>query len=204
MSEVTIIDYGVGNVSAFSNIYKKLNISVNCASTADELLHSKRLILPGVGSFDWAMMKLEDSKLIPTINELVLDKDIPILGVCVGMQMMCESSNEGKSRGLCWIEGNCNKVLDNDATALPLPHMGWNTINVADSGRLFHKIKQNRFYFLHSYKVTLKFENLSIATCNYGSDFTCAFAKNNIFGTQFHPEKSHGPGMQLLQNFSEL
>ena len=201
---ITIIDYGLGNLSAFINVYKRLNIDVQLASTIGELKTASKLILPGVGTFDQAMNKLNSSGLRNYLDELVLKKKIPVIGICVGMQIMALKSDEGVLPGLGWIDGKVKRLLLNNKD-LPLPHMGWNDIKIQKKISLIANIDiDKRFYFLHSYY--LQCQNLDdvIANINYGIDFPCIINHENVFGIQCHPEKSHYNGMSLLKNFAEL
>lgn len=203
---IGIVDYGMGNIKAFSNIYKELDIPHRIITKKENFKDIEKIILPGVGAFDHAMMRLNESDLLETLNDLVLNKKKPVLGICVGMQMMAKSSEEGVNVGLGWIEATVNKFnIGKFADDMPLPHMGWNSVEHKESDPLFKGIEVNsRFYFLHSYYFNpLKKEN-SIALAEYGYQFTCATRRENIFGVQFHPEKSHQNGMQLLKNFSDL
>jgi glutamine amidotransferase len=203
---ITIVDYGLGNISAFVNVYKRLNIDVSIAKNADDLKNSSKVILPGVGNFDNAMTLLEQSGMRETLNQLALGKRIPILGVCVGMQMLAHSSEEGNSPGLSWVEGQVRafKSLAPESN-LPVPHMGWNDVLPVASNKLFDRLESGaRFYFLHSYYFHCDRREDVLATCSYGGDFNCALNVNNLYGVQFHPEKSHHYGTRLLKNFAEL
>ncbi len=203
---IGIVDYGMGNIKAFCNIYKNLDIAHKTVSQDSEFEGISKIILPGVGAFDYAMSQLHVSGMFEKLNSLVLDKKMPLLGICVGMQMLAEHSEEGELAGLGWIDASVNK-FDNEVLGQnnPLPHMGWNTVKHAADNPLFENIKQDTmFYFLHSYFFNAKQVNTSIAMSNYGNEFTCAVNSNNIFGVQFHPEKSHQGGIQLLKNFAEL
>lgn len=197
---LAIIDYGVGNINAFINIYKQLNIPIIRATNASHLDNITKLILPGVGNFDYAMEKFNISGMRDKVDELVLNQNIPVIGICVGLQMMANSSEEGHEKGLCWIDAEVQKF---NIKNLPLPHMGWNDIEVKPNKLFVNLEVGSKFYFLHSYYFKCM-ENNSIATASYGVDFTCAINKNNIYGVQFHPEKSHKYGIQLLKNFVEL
>ena len=203
---IGIVDYGMGNIKAFSNIYKSLNVPHKIVKAEEHLKDVEKIILPGVGAFDHAMLCLEKSGLLETLNYLVLNKKKPILGVCVGMQMMAKSSDEGVLSGLGWIEATVNKFKEEElGGGKPLPHMGWNSVEHMDNNPLFNGIDTNsRFYFLHSYYFNSINERDSIASSMYGDIFTCATNHDNIFGVQFHPEKSHYNGVQLLKNFSSL
>jgi glutamine amidotransferase len=204
MSQVTLVNYGLGNIKAFANIYDYLNIDVSIASDPSQLKRAKKLILPGVGSFDWAISHLNNSGLRDTLDELVTVKDVPILGVCVGMQMMASESSEGSLPGLGWIKGTVCKFPTEKLKNMPLPHMGWNDIDQISDDALFENIKSPLFYFLHSYHMVPEDDSHKIAEANYGMYFTAAVRRDNIFGTQFHPEKSHSCGIELLKNFESL
>lgn len=203
---ITIIDYGLGNAKAFLNVYKRLNIVASVARTSSELSSAKKLILPGVGSFDCAMELLRQSGMRDALDELVLGRSIPVLGVCVGMQILASSSEEGQSGGLSWIDGQIRKF---DVAAFrqpaPLPHMGWNDVWPVIQSPIFIGLEKDaRFYFLHSYFFQSMQSEHVLAQADYGAVFTCAVNKANIFGVQFHPEKSHHYGTRLLKNFAEL
>lgn len=203
---ITIIDYGVGNIKAFYNIFKKLSVEVKIAQKPEDLLGSSKLILPGVGHFDYAMKRFSESGMLNIVDDMVLNKNLPILGICVGMQMLAKSSEEGKMPGLGWIDATVKKIdVDLLAQSTRLPHMGWNDVIVKNKNILLSNLDSNsRFYFLHSYFFEPKFENDSIAYSNYGKNFTCVVNHKNIYGVQFHPEKSHHFGIQLLQNFANI
>jgi len=203
---ITIIDYGVGNINAFVNIYKKLGIGVRVAQKAGDLAGATKLILPGVGHFDYAMKRFADSGMMDVSTDLVLNQQVPVVGICVGMQMLAKSSTEGKLPGLGWINGEVKRF---DPATLRhithLPHMGWNDIYVKRPNPLMRNLeKEARFYFLHSYYFECNNQEDCIATAEYGIEYTCAVNHNNIFGVQFHPEKSHHFGIQLLNNFSNV
>lgn len=201
---ITIIDYGVGNIQAFVNIYKKLNIPVQIANTCDSLSRASKIILPGVGSFDSAMTKLEASGMGPTLNFLVLEKKCPVLGVCVGMQMMAKSSEEGSMPGLGWFEASVKSFYNTRSNSnIQLPHMGWNDVIVSES-KIFSGIHNPLFYFLHSYYFYSADQSNTIGWTDYGGLFVSAVSCNNIYGVQFHPEKSHSNGIQLLKNFARI
>lgn len=203
-SDVSIINYGLGNIAAFKNIYNNLNISSNIASTIQDIEDSTRLILPGVGSFDWAMNKISNSNLKDVINYKVKEEKIPILGVCVGMQIMAKSSEEGILEGFGWIDGRVIKMQLPNQYRNPLPHMGWNDIQISDSLKLFDGLPNQKFYFLHSYQFVPNDSASEIATTHYGNDFCSAVNSGNIYGVQFHPEKSHEWGINLLKNFAKI
>ena len=203
---IGIIDYGSGNVQAIATIYKNININYQVISKPEDLDKADKLILPGVGAFDSTMQKLIDSGLKDKLNELVLDKKVPILGICVGLQVMGYKSDEGKLPGLGWIAGKVSRFDETKIKFKPkLPHMGWNTINDVQNHKLFEGIDHDfGFYFVHSFYFACEKEQNILTTSNYGVEFTSSIYANHIFGTQFHPEKSHGNGVQLFKNFAEL
>jgi glutamine amidotransferase len=203
---ITIINYGLGNVRAFANLYKRLNIPVAIASRAQDLDGASKLIVPGVGAFDHAMELLNGSGMREALDDMVLRKAVPVLGVCVGMQILAGSSEEGRLAGLGWIEGRVRR-FDEKALRQPprLPHMGWNDVVPKGGSGLFSGLERDsRFYFLHSYYFDCASNDNVLATSEYGIAFGCAVRSNNIYGVQFHPEKSHDYGVRLLKNFAEL
>lgn len=203
---ISIIDYGLGNVQAFVNVYQRLDIAVNIAKSINDLRDTSKLILPGVGSFDTAMQKFNSSGLRDGVEKMVMEHKMPILGICVGMQMLANSSDEGGMPGLGWVDGKVVKFdkLKNSSNQI-VPHMGWNKIEPKLNEDLFKNMDGNfRFYFLHSYFFDCLNESNVLSTTDYGFKFTSSVKKNNIYGVQFHPEKSHHFGVQLLQNFSNI
>jgi len=203
---IAIINYGLGNILAFVNTFKRMNIPVTVAGNISDLVQANKLILPGVGAFDHAMELLQASGMRQILDEMVLERKVPILGICVGMQILADSSEEGRLPGLGWIPGHVRAFKSEPRSAdLPLPHMGWNDIfPVGDSG-LFKGLETDaRFYFLHSYFFECaRNENVDVVA-EYGIDFACAVYSENVYGVQFHPEKSHLYGARLLKNFAEL
>ena len=203
---ISIIDYGSGNINAISNIYDKLKIPYDIVSTPKQLENSNKIILPGVGSFDHCMQKLNQSGLKDILNRKVLIEKTPVLGICIGLQLMAEKSEEGECSGLGWIKGEVKKFNKNIIIHKPkIPHMGWNTIKVVNKTELFKGVNLEKgFYFIHSYYIdTLNDENIMTTTV-YGDVFVSGIYSSNIFAVQFHPEKSHSNGMKLLKNFSEI
>jgi len=203
---ITLIDYGVGNIFAFQNVYKRLNIPTKIAKRKEDLANAKKLILPGVGSFDYAMAQLNASGMREKLDELVLEKKVPVIGICVGMQIMGNRSDEGKLEGLKWINSEILKFDENlIQQRTKLPHMGWNDVDPMNNHPLFIGLeKEAIFYFLHSFYFKCKNETESIAISNYGISFSSAVHRENIYGIQFHPEKSHQYGEKLLHNFANL
>ncbi len=202
---IVIIDYGIGNLASVLNMFKKIGVKEVCISN-DENIISKadKLLLPGVGAFDAGMNNLEESKLIPLLNQKALVEKVPVLGICLGMQLLTQRSDEGIKKGLAWIDAETVKFNLDPALKLKVPHMGWNYITVKRSNPLLDAESKNRFYFVHSYFVKCFDESQSLATSHFGKDFTCMVNKDNVFGAQFHPEKSLKFGMKLLENFSNL
>lgn len=203
---ITIVDYGLGNIRAFINIYKRLNIAIKVAHTAEELADAERIILPGVGAFDWAMSLLNQSGMRDCLDNLAKIEKRPVLGVCVGMQMMAKHSEEGALPGLGWIDAEVKKFTAiNEDYDLRLPHMGWNDVIVRKSTPLFSGLETGaRFYFLHSYYFQPKNPECILTYTEYHGKFASAVEQENMFGVQFHPEKSHQWGIHLLKNFGEV
>lgn len=201
-----IVDYGLGNIQAFLNMFKRLGIPAARAATAVELAGATRLVLPGVGAFDRAMQLLNQSGMRPRLEDMVLQQKVPVLGICVGMQMLASGSEEGELPGLNWIPGRVVAFASTPQSAdLPLPHMGWNDVQLRAPSSLFTGFDpQPRFYFLHSYYFACAHREHVVATASYGVDFDCVISNGNIHGVQCHPEKSHRFGRQLLKNFAEL
>ncbi|MBD5781453.1 imidazole glycerol phosphate synthase subunit HisH [Pelagicoccus sp. NFK12] len=199
---ITIVNYGLGNLRAFSNVYKRLNIEHKISSDPSEIKNSSKLILPGVGAFDHAMTLLQESGLRSALDVAVLERKTPIIGICVGMQMLANGSDEGNLPGLGWIPGQVRKF---DESKVPqMPHMGWNEVEAPDLPIFKEREEHSRFYFLHSYYFECETPHHAIAHATYGNRFTCAVNRDNVYGVQFHPEKSHHNGVQLLRNFAQL
>jgi glutamine amidotransferase len=203
LKEIVIVDYGLGNVGSLVNMFEYLNVDTCISSDANVILDAEKLILPGVGAFDHAMEKLEGKQLIEVLSHKVVKDSCPVLGVCLGMQIMCNSSDEGVKAGLGWVDGKVTKI--SSKPGLVVPHMGWNHVKTTKMNPLIQEFDgEPRFYFVHSFQVELVDKNDEILSCHYGADFTCGFQSGNIFGVQFHPEKSHRFGKDLLKNFADL
>ena len=200
---IGIINYGLGNVQSFINSYRMLGIPSMSLSDKEDLKRVDRLILPGVGSFDNAIERFNNSGLRDDIEDLIFNKNLPIMGVCIGLQIMAKTSSEGSSSGLGWIDGEV-EIIDHEKNII-LPHMGWNEIQIIEKdSKLLSNLQSKRFYFLHSYHFIPNQEKNKIASVNYGEDILAAISKGNIYGCQFHPEKSHSAGLNVLENFANL
>jgi imidazole glycerol-phosphate synthase subunit HisH len=199
---IALIDYGLGNIKAFATVYKNLNIPAKIVNRAEDLQNIDKVILPGVGAFDFAMDRLNKSGMRDSLDDIVLNKKVPVLGICVGMQMLALSSEEGQLPGLGWIDGEV-KRFRNDS--MYIPHMGWNNIiPKMESDLLIGLDEKSHFYFLHSYYFKCHNEENKIAVTDYYGEFDSAVKSGNVFGVQFHPEKSHEWGIRLLENFAKL
>ena len=200
---IKIIDYGLGNVKAFINAFNRLNVQSSSIREINEINISDKIILPGVGHFDDAMRKLTTSFDIKQLNDIVLVQKTPILGVCVGMQILANSSEEGDLKGLGWIDSEIIKLSDKKSVILP--HMGWNKLDTKSQHQLLDGIEpnSNRFYFLHSYIMKCS-QDIVMAETNYSNIFPTVINVDNIFGIQCHPEKSHDDGLKFLYNYSKL
>jgi len=203
---ITIIDYNMGNIASIQNMLKKIDCETIVTSDADVLKDAEKIILPGVGSFDYGMKNLNDLGIIEVLKEKVIVQHTPLLGICLGMQLLTEDSEEGKLRGLGFIKSHTKKFSkDMCGEMQKIPHMGWNYVYPKENILLFkNSLDDMRFYFVHSYYVECQDECDIIATTEYGNSFTSAIGRDNIYGVQFHPEKSHKYGMNLLKNFVEL
>jgi len=203
---VVIVDYGLGNLRSVEKAFERVKVNAVISNDREVISHADRLVIPGVGHFGKGMEMLNRLNLIELLNKLVLDKKIPVLGICLGMQLMTEYSEEGNCTGLKWIKGNTTRLETNgDSSGLKIPHIGWNDIEIKTENKLLTgNIGHSRFYFVHSYAVRCTVPDNEIAATYYGTGFTSAFQNENIFGVQFHPEKSYKQGMEILKNFAEL
>lgn len=201
---LTIANYGVGNLGSILNMCRKIGLPALLTSDPDEILKADRLLLPGVGAFDRGMSQLAASGLKEALDEAVLKRGVPVLGICLGMQLMLEASEEGDLPGLGWVKGRVRRfpnMTDEDGRELKIPHMGWTNVQPQGGSRMFQGWDDEcRFYFVHSYYVDPANQEHASGMAHYGIDFCCALEVNNIWATQFHPEKSHRYGMRFLQN----
>jgi glutamine amidotransferase len=201
---IAIVDYGVGNLGSIQNMFTRIGAQSLITSESETIENSDKLVLPGVGAFDTGMNNLERLGLITILNKQVLERGVPILGICLGMQLFSSGSEEGSAPGLGWIEAQTIRFHFDEDSNLRIPHMGWDSLDVRQSGSILDgRSDESRYYFVHSYHVRCKHESNVLATTNYGIVFHSAVIKENIIGMQFHPEKSHKFGMKLLRNFSE-
>lgn len=203
---ISILDYGSGNINAIKNIYERLNIPFEFATTKEQIIKADHIILPGVGAFDETIFTLQDKGFIEVLNKKVFEEKVPILGICVGMQMLADASEEGTLNGLGWIHGKVMKFDKNNIPGKPkIPHLGWNSIEITRNCTLFKDIDSSvGFYFVHSYYYDCADEANVICKTQYGKAFHSAINCENIYGVQFHPEKSHDNGIRLLKNFANL
>lgn len=203
---ITLIDYGVGNINAFVNVYKRVDVPVKIAKTKEDLIGAEKLILPGVGHFDHAMTQLNNSGMRETLDKMVLIDKVPVIGICVGMQMMANSSDEGTMEGLKWIDASVRKFDESKINQVTrLPHMGWNDVKPVKNIPLFNGLEKDAiFYFLHTYYFECNNQDDVMAVTEYGGEFASAAHHENKYGIQFHPEKSHSYGETLLHNFAKI
>ncbi|WP_336331861.1 imidazole glycerol phosphate synthase subunit HisH [Pseudomonas putida] len=200
---IVVVDYGVGNIASVLNMLKRVGAKAKASNSSEDIEQADKLILPGVGAFDAGMQTLRNSGLIGVLNEQVLNKHKPVMGVCLGSQMLGNGSEEGSEPGLGWIDMDIVRFEKRDGRKVP--HMGWNEVNPQLQHPILTGIDQeSRFYFVHSYYMLPRHAENTLLTANYDQQFTAAVVKDNIFGFQFHPEKSHKFGMQLFKNFVEL
>jgi len=203
MRKIAIIDYGSGNLHSAHKAVVKVagDAKVVVTKKADDIANATHIILPGVGAFGDCIANLKASNLIDILEQKVLHNNTPFLGICVGMQLLSDEGHEnGKHKGLGWIPGKVVKLADADN--IKIPHMGWNDITIIQPNQLTDTNKD--FYFVHSYKLVCNDKSNILATTNYGQEITAIVNKNNIYGVQFHPEKSQDAGLELLQNFISL
>jgi glutamine amidotransferase len=203
---ITIVDYGMGNLGSVKNMFKKIGQQTLITSEYKDVENATKILLPGVGSYDSAVKNLKKLNLFELLKKRVLEDNVPILGICLGMQLLTKGSQEGELEGLGFIDGFAKKFdFSNLEQKLPIPHMGWNRVNIKKDSKLIKENSQreNRFYFVHSYAIECKDKEDILTTTHYGYDFVSSFEKDNILGCQFHPEKSHKFGMSIFENFVE-
>jgi glutamine amidotransferase len=202
---ITIIDYKTGNLGSIQNILKRIGEDSVVTSDKDEIARATKFILPGVGAFDTGMRNLTGLNLIDILNKKVIEEKIPVLGICLGMQLLSKGSEEGSLPGLGWIDASTVHFKFEDSTEYKIPHMGWNFIRLHKTGRLFDNMyPDSRFYFVHSYFFSANDPEDVLTSTTYEIEFTSAIERGNILGVQFHPEKSHKFGMKLLKNFVDF
>lgn len=200
---ITIVDYNMGNLGSIRNMLKRLGAVAEITSDPERVAAATKLILPGVGAFDAGMKALHASGLVPVLNRRVNEARVPTLGICLGMQLMMDGSEEGTLGGLGWIRGRALRFRPDDP-ALKVPHMGWNSVQNLRASPLSDSLPEEpRFYFVHSYYVRCENAEDALLRTRYGIEFDSGFQRGNISGVQFHPEKSHKFGMSLLRNFVE-
>lgn len=200
---ISIVNYGMGNLGSVANMFKRIGVAAQIVDNPAQLAKATKILLPGVGAFDQAMKRINESGFREVLDQKALVEKIPVLGICLGMQLLTRGSEEGKLPGLGWIPADTLRFPKTDG--LKVPHMGWNVVLPATPSRLTENLPaESRFYFVHSYRVHTDDPANSILKCTYGITFDAAIQKDNIYGAQFHPEKSHRFGMQLFKNFSEI
>jgi len=200
-----IVDYGLGNLASIKNMLRYIGFQSTISGNPNDIKFAERIILPGVGAFDNGIRNMRERGLIETLNEKVLGEKVPTLGICLGMQLMTEGSEEGLEPGLGWINGMVKAFRFPKNETLRVPHMGWNIVSIKKKSEITRNFLQEmRFYFVHSYHVVCKEIDDILLTTDYGGEITAAILKDNIVGTQFHPEKSHRFGMLVLKNFMEM
>lgn len=203
---IAIINYGSGNVQAIANIYHRLNLEAKIVTHSDGIEAADRIVLPGVGAFDATMNRLNDSGLRKALDVAVLEQKKPVLGICVGMQILAKSSEEGSVKGLGWVDAEVKKLDASLLTQKPyLPHLGWNEIDLVRPHSILNGVDNKiGFYFLHSYYFKCNNPSDILTRTTYGAEFTSAIQSGNVFGTQFHPEKSHQNGIEVFRNFANI
>jgi glutamine amidotransferase len=202
---ITIVDYGMGNLGSVLNMFKKVGAAARISSDLNEISKAEKILLPGVGAFDAAMQRITDAGMKDILSNKAMVEKIPVLGICLGMQLLTQGSEEGVLDGLGWIKGKAYHFHNKIDESLRVPHMGWNTATIQNESALTKNFEgESRFYFVHSYFVLVENPEHSMMKTNYGTSFDSALCRNNIFGAQFHPEKSHKFGMNLFRNFASL
>ncbi len=202
---IAIINYGLGNLTSIQNMFRRISVDAIITNDPQKIRDASKLLLPGVGHFRKGMANLQDTGLGELLNREVKENGKPILGICLGAQLMTKHSEEGDVDGLGWVDAVTVRFDKDKLNNLPVPHMGWSDIKLTNKCELWENLPVNpRFYFVHAYHFSFEMPEEIVATSMYGYEFACAFKKNNVFGAQFHPEKSHKFGMRVLENFSKL
>jgi len=205
IKNIVIINYGMGNLRSVYNKFKRMGIDCIISSKKEDIESAEKLILPGVGHFKYGMENLRKLDLIDPLNKKVIQENILILGICLGTQLFCKYSEEGDCEGLGWIDAEVVKFRVSDKIKYKIPHMGWNNVKIINSNKLDNVISNiNHFYFVHSYHLKCNNHSDIWMTTDYDYKFVSAVHRDNIYGTQFHPEKSHDAGYDLLKMFAEL
>jgi glutamine amidotransferase len=202
---ITIIDYGMGNSGSIRNMFNRIGVDCEITNDKQKIADATKILLPGVGAFDAAMSRINESGFREILDKKALDEKVPVLGICLGMQLLTNCSEEGTLPGLGWIAGKTYRFLFGTNSNLKVPHMGWNVVQEKNESVLTRNLPaEPRFYFVHSYYVIAEDDRHVLTTTNHGVEFNSIIQKENIFGAQFHPEKSHKFGMKLLENFARL
>ena len=205
LSKIVIVNYGMGNLNSVRKMIDRMKGSAIISAEPEDIANCQKIILPGVGHFGKAMENLKKLNLTDALHEAVLGEKKPVLGICLGMQLMAKSSEEGDSEGLGWFDAEVKKFSISDTIKYKVPHIGWNRINIKDNCALMSDISDlSEFYFSHSYHLITDQRSDVVNETKYGYTFASAIAKDNMFGVQYHPEKSHDAGAQLLKNFIEI
>jgi imidazole glycerol-phosphate synthase subunit HisH len=202
---ITIVDYGLGNLGSIVNMLKRIGVKSVITSEREAIARAERIILPGVGHFDRAMERIHQSDLLEILEKKALMEKVPLLGICLGMQLLTKGSEEGRLPGLGWIPAETVRFRFPEGSQLKIPHMGWNVVEHYTPSPLTENLRgEQRFYFVHSYHARVEEERFSILKTVHGYPFDAAIQRDNLYGVQFHPEKSHRFGMHLLENFARL
>jgi imidazole glycerol-phosphate synthase subunit HisH len=203
--EIVIVDYGMGNLHSVQKRIHKVGGKSIISSDPDIIANASKIVLPGVGHFGKAMKNLKDKNIFQALNQAVLERKVPILGICLGMQIMAKHSEEGDAEGLGWIDATIKRFSIEDKLRYKVPHMGWNTVTINKESLLFSNTQNNpEFYFVHSFYLASNDKSINLNETNYEQDFVSAIQLDNIFGVQYHPEKSHDSGNSLFKNFINL